>query len=42
MFYKNYNDMDNINNDRVQKVGHFRISSNYMELLIRALKVNSP
>jgi hypothetical protein len=29
-------------NGKVQKIGHFRKLSNYRELLIRALKVNSP
>ena len=34
--------MDIISNGRVQKIGHIRKSSNFMELLIRALEVNSP
>ena len=39
---KNYNDMDNISNGRMQKIGHFRELSNYKEVLIRALEVHSP
>ena len=29
-------------NDMVQKIGHFRILSNYREFLICALEVNNP
>jgi hypothetical protein len=39
---KNYNDMGNISNGRVKNISHFYILSNYKELLIYALEVNSP
>ena len=40
--HKTYNDMGNISNVRVQNISHIRGLSNYRELLIYALEVNSP